>query len=160
MPGLSQQHAEEAQQSDNQADLQDTTGNASQQPTQAPDDAADQDSLGSSTFPPNLPGLLTTLSRARSDELASGDPSSSRASSQIPAHSALSRMLQDSSTHEHSRFDDGRAGWTLSAGSTEQPAASGNSPDSAALQQLLHVVEGLEEELFSSEARRNDAEVS
>ena len=27
------------------------------------------------------------------------------------------------------------------------------------MQQLLHVVEGLEEELFSSEARRNDAEV-
>ena len=159
MPGLSQEHAEEAQQSDNQADLQDTTGNASQQPTQAPDDAADQDSLDSSTFPPNLPGLLTTLSRSRSDELASGDPSSSRASSQISAHSALSRMLQDSSTHEHSRFDDGRAGWTLSAGNTE-PAASGNSPDSAALQQLLHVVEGLEEELFSSEARRNDAEVT
>ena len=39
-------------------------------------------------------------------------------------------------------------------------AAGGErSPDSAAVQQLLHVVEGLEEELFSSEARRNDAEV-
>ena len=37
--------------------------------------------------------------------------------------------------------------------------AGGDSPDSAAVQQLLHVVEGLEEELFSSEARRNDAEV-
>ena len=39
-------------------------------------------------------------------------------------------------------------------------AAGGeSSPDSAAVKQLLHVVEGLEEELFSSEARRNDAEV-
>lgn len=37
--------------------------------------------------------------------------------------------------------------------------AGAESPDSAAVQQLLHVVEGLEEELFSSEARRNDAEV-
>lgn len=35
-----------------------------------------------------------------------------------------------------------------------------DSPDSAAVKQLLHVVEGLEEELFSSEARRNDAEVT
>ena len=38
-------------------------------------------------------------------------------------------------------------------------AGGENSPDSEAVQQLLHVVEGLEEELFSSEARRNDAEV-
>ena len=37
--------------------------------------------------------------------------------------------------------------------------AGDSSPDSAAVKQLLHVVEGLEEELFSSEARRNDAEV-
>jgi len=37
--------------------------------------------------------------------------------------------------------------------------AGEGSPDSAAVKQLLHVVEGLEEELFSSEARRNDAEV-
>lgn len=38
--------------------------------------------------------------------------------------------------------------------------AGESSPDSAAVRQLLHVVEGLEEELFSSEARRNDAEVT
>ena len=28
------------------------------------------------------------------------------------------------------------------------------------MKQLMHVVEGLEEELFTSEARRNDAEVT
>ena len=39
-------------------------------------------------------------------------------------------------------------------------AAGEASPDSAAVKQLLHVVEGLEEELFTSEARRNDAEVA
>ena len=39
-------------------------------------------------------------------------------------------------------------------------SAGESSPDSAAVRQLLHVVEGLEEELFSSEARRNDAEVT
>jgi len=38
--------------------------------------------------------------------------------------------------------------------------AGESSPESAAVRQLLHVVEGLEEELFSSEARRNDAEVT
>ena len=38
-------------------------------------------------------------------------------------------------------------------------AAGEASPDSAAVKQLMHVVEGLEEELFTSEARRNDAEV-
>lgn len=42
---------------------------------------------------------------------------------------------------------------------THNGAGAESSPDSGAVQQLLHVVEGLEEELFSSEARRNDAEV-
>lgn len=103
----------------------------------------------------HLPHLLTTLNRVPSDELAS----SSRASSQIPAHSALSRMLQDSSIQEHSHPGDANQVWGVS-GSESQQVAGGSSPDSAALQQLLHVVEGLEEELFSSESRRNDAEVS
>lgn len=67
-------------------------------------------------------------------------------------------MIQDNSRCEHSQYDDDGSGWMLSAASAEQHTAD-NSPDSAALQQLLHVVEGLEEELFSSEARRNDAEV-
>lgn len=155
-PGMPQLHDQAAQHSAGHL-AQETSSSAHQQPTQAA--AAEQASTSSRTFPPNLPSLLTTLSRGQSDELAGDDASSSRASSQIPAHSALSRMLQDSSTHEHSQPDDGGGGWTLPAAGGHQQAAPGSSPDSAALQQLLHVVEGLEEELFSSEARRNDAEV-
>ncbi|DBA90624.1 hypothetical protein WJX77_007676 [Trebouxia sp. C0004] len=102
------------------------------------------------TFPPNLPGLLTTHARSGSEELNLHEAESSRASSRIPAHSALSRMLQENSAQEHG-LEEGAA-WSLGAGGE-------SSPDSAAVRQLLHVVEGLEEELFSSEARRNDAEV-
>ncbi|KAL0042727.1 hypothetical protein WJX79_008895 [Trebouxia sp. C0005] len=57
---------------------------------------------------------------------------------------------EENSAQEHS-LEEGAA-WSLGAGGE-------SSPDSAAVRQLLHVVEGLEEELFSSEARRNDAEV-
>ncbi|KAL0049768.1 hypothetical protein WJX82_009626 [Trebouxia sp. C0006] len=104
----------------------------------------------STSFPPNLPGLLTTHARSGSEELNLHEAESSRASSRIPAHSALSRMLQENSAQEHS-LEEGAA-WSLGAGGE-------SSPESAAVRQLLHVVEGLEEELFSSEARRNDAEV-
>lgn len=66
----------------------------------------------STSFPPNLPGLLTTHTRSGSEELNLHEAESSRASSRIPAHSALSRMLQESNVHEH---EEGAA-WSLGAG--------------------------------------------
>ena len=70
----------------------------------------------STSFPPNLPGLLTTHARSRSEELNLHEAESSRASSRIPAHSALSRMLQENSAQEHS-LEEGAA-WSLGAGGT------------------------------------------
>ena len=76
---------------------------------------ADSSQLGTS-FPPNLPGLLTTHARSGSEELNLHEAESSRASSRIPAHSALSRMLQENSAQEHS-LEEGAA-WSLGAGGT------------------------------------------
>lgn len=70
----------------------------------------------STSFPPNLPGLLTTHARSGSEELNLHEAESSRASSRIPAHSALSRMLQENSAQEHS-LEEGAA-WSLGAGGT------------------------------------------
>ncbi len=81
---------------------------------QLPRDPSDAESshLGT-TFPPNLPGLLTTHTRSGSEELNLHEAESSRASSRIPAHSALSRMLQESSAHEQG-LEEG-SGWSLGA---------------------------------------------
>ena len=67
----------------------------------------------SSSFPPRLPGLLTSHHRSGSEELAFPGAESSRASSRIPAHSALSRMLQDSSSHGEGCEETQAAPWSL-----------------------------------------------
>jgi hypothetical protein len=72
----------------------------------------------STSFPPNLPGLLTTHARSGSEELNLHEAESSRASSRIPAHSALSRMLQENSAQEHGLEEV--AAWSLGAGGTTQ----------------------------------------
>ena len=64
----------------------------------------------STGFPPRLPGLLTNRDRSGSEELALQETKPSRASSRIPAHSALSRMLQESSSHGE---DDQAAAWSM-----------------------------------------------
>ena len=75
----------------------------------------------STSFPPNLPGLLTTHTRSGSEELNLHEAESSRASSRIPAHSALSRMLQESTALEH---EEGAA-WSLGAGGGTLQAGAG-----------------------------------
>ena len=74
----------------------------------------------SSSFPPRLPGLLTSHDRSGSEELAFQGADSSRASSRIPAHSALSRMLQESSGHEAGSEEDQAAAWCTAPDTLQQ----------------------------------------
>ena len=60
-----------------------------------------------------LPGLLTSHDRSGSEELTFQETESSRASSRIPAHSVLSRMLQESSSHGAGTEEDQAAAWSL-----------------------------------------------
>lgn len=65
----------------------------------------------STSFPPRLPGLLTSHDRSGSEELTLQETESSRASSRIPAHSVLSRMLQEGSSHGAGAEEDQAAAW-------------------------------------------------
>ena len=71
------------------------------------------DAQQSTSFPPRLPGLLTSHDRNSSEELTLQGTESSRASSRIPAHSVLSRMLQESSSHGAGAEEDKAAAYSL-----------------------------------------------
>lgn len=115
----------------------------------------DQSHSDTASFPPRLRSLTTAPADSGSNEVQGEETDSSRASSRIPAHSALSQMLHDSAVCQQGA-EPTAAPWSLAAA---PPHQGETSPNSAAVKQLMHVVEGLEEELFTSEARRNDAEV-
>lgn len=67
----------------------------------------------STSYPPRLPDLLTRHDRSGSDELTFQETESSKASSRIPAHSVLSKMLQESGRHDCSAEEDQVAAWSL-----------------------------------------------
>ena len=74
----------------------------------------------SSSFPPRLPDLLTSHDRSGSDELTFQETESSKASSRIPAHSVLSKMLQESGSHDSSAEEDQGVAWSLPHGGRRQ----------------------------------------
>lgn len=72
----------------------------------------------SSSFPPRLPGLVTN--RSGSEELTFQETESSAASSRIPAHSVLSRMLQESSSQGASAEAEQAIAWSPSPDMLQQ----------------------------------------
>lgn len=80
----------------------------------------------SSSFPPRLPGLLTN--RSGSEELTFQETESSAASSRIPAHSVLSRMLQESSSQGASAEAQQAVAWSSSPDMLQQGTLGAVTP--------------------------------